>query len=162
MSDATFDRAASYIEEIPFRTNDSEVIAVRFCLNRYDFDSPKSEVYRSHAVQTLNALGTPTVVLWPQPWETGQPHKAVYILDDGHTAQAWYVAGWTPFKETLFLNPFPMNYDPKGAPVRRTDNDSPVDYGGWMLGVRKAYHVKVTRDFPREMLRRGRVNDPAA
>lgn len=71
---------------------------------------------------------------------------AVYLIDDGRTVEPYYVAGWggLPEQTHVMLHPFPTNYGADGAPITRADNGRPVDFGTWMLGPRRAYHVKVT------------------
>jgi hypothetical protein len=66
-------------------------------------------------------------------------HRAVYLVDDGATVRPFYVAGWSPDGATIHLHPMPT------ADGRiRPDNGRPVDFSSWVLGPRRAYHLKVT------------------
>lgn len=81
--------------------------------------------------------------------ELKDAEKAVYLLDDGSTVTAWYVAGWAgdpnkrgalnPDKPELHLQQFPVNPDGDTRPDGRV-----VDFGTWQLGPRRAYHLKIT------------------
>lgn len=67
-------------------------------------------------------------------------YKAVYLLDDGLTVRAHYVAGWQPNTGKVYLHPFPVNPDGRTRPDGRV-----IDYSTWALGPRRCYHVKVQR-----------------
>jgi hypothetical protein len=69
--------------------------------------------------------------------------KSVYLIDDGRTVRPYYVAGWSTKNDRITLHPFPTNYHPNGEPKTRDDNGRPVDHGMWMLGPRRAYHLKI-------------------
>ena len=73
-------------------------------------------------------------------------NRATYLVDDGRTVSAWYVAGWHDAERTVFLQRFPTNYNADGSPRLRADDGRPVDFGTWMLGPRRAYHLKVRWD----------------
>lgn len=66
----------------------------------------------------------------------------MYLIDDGATVFVYYVAGWshgdsiTP--RILMLHPFPLSVG------TRPDNGRPIDMSTWMLGPRRAYHLKVS------------------
>jgi hypothetical protein len=62
-------------------------------------------------------------------------HKAIYVLDFGAGVKVRYVAGWNG--EKFFLQPFPLSVG------TRPDNGRPVDMSGWMLGPRRAFHLKL-------------------
>lgn len=68
-------------------------------------------------------------------------HKAIYVLDFGTRVEVRYVAGWNGNGEgktyRIFLQPFPLS---EGT---RPDNGRPIDMSGWMLGPRKAFHLKL-------------------
>jgi hypothetical protein len=74
--------------------------------------------------------------------------RAVYLIDDGAAVSACYVCahhnggpsplypeGCEPF---VMLAPFPLSVG------TRPDNGQPVDMSGWMLGPRRAYHLKIS------------------
>lgn len=83
---------------------------------------------------------------WPEGVQLKDAKRAVYILDDGQTVRPMYVAGYQegnpsplhpdgcePF---IILHPFPTN-----GP--RADGQGMADFSTWMLGPRRAYHLKV-------------------
>jgi hypothetical protein len=70
-------------------------------------------------------------------------NRAVYLIDDGRTVVPHYVAAWHPDGSHVIAHAFPTNYDADGNRVTRADDGRPVDYGTWMLGPRRAYHVKL-------------------
>ena len=71
--------------------------------------------------------------------------RAVYLLDDGHSVRPYYVAGWQNGDTSrIMLHPFPVNVNDDGTPRLRADDGRPVDYGNWVLGPRRAYHLKIT------------------
>jgi len=82
----------------------------------------------------------------------GIPAGSILIIDDGLTARPYwggggnagepaplYPEGSAP-RELLY--PFPVNPEGKARP----DNGRVIDYTGWMLGPRRAYHLKITRE----------------
>lgn len=75
--------------------------------------------------------------------------KAIYLVDDGRTVAAYYVAAWYPEGTHLILDSMPTNYDANGTREVRADDGREVDYGTWMLGPRTAYHLKVTTEVAR-------------
>lgn len=73
--------------------------------------------------------------------------RALYLIDDGRTVRPYFVASWTNGDTSrILLHPFPVNVKPDGTPRLRSDNGQPVDYGTWMLGPRRAYHLKITEE----------------
>lgn len=75
------------------------------------------------------------------------PHRAVYLLDDGSTVRPHYVGGWasaspesdiTKQTDIVWLYPFPTNPDGATRPDGRV-----IDYSTWALGPRRCYHVKI-------------------
>lgn len=69
--------------------------------------------------------------------------RAVYLLDDGRSVRPYYVAGYSQERDRITLHQFPTNYRPDGTRKVRADNGQPVDHGTWMLGPRRAYHLKL-------------------
>jgi hypothetical protein len=77
--------------------------------------------------------------------------RAVYLIDDGSSVKAYYVAGYAPLispmgdpetRGDVFLRPMPTNYT--------DDQGREIYFDNWLLGPRYAYHVKVqvsTRTF---------------
>ena len=63
--------------------------------------------------------------------------KALYVLDFGTHVEVRYVAGWQPKGYRIFLQPFPLS---EGT---RPDNGRPIDMSGWLLGPRRAFHLKL-------------------
>lgn len=72
--------------------------------------------------------------------------NVLYLIDNNHGVEAFYVAGYAgPLgtgargqdPQTVVLHPFPRS---EGV---RKDNGRPVDMSGWQLGPRRAYHCKV-------------------
>lgn len=101
----------------------------------------------SERVTLVLDLTSPT----PKP-ALKDPHKANYIVDDGYTVRVWYVSGYSPRKDRIFLEQFPVNHrwvesvdggTGRWEPILRTDNQRPVDFSLWMLGPRHTYHLKV-------------------
>ena len=67
-------------------------------------------------------------------------YKAIYLLDDGADVGAWYVSGWSQEgNDRVFLQPFPVNPDGR----TRDDTGRVIDYDSWMIGPRRAYHLKI-------------------
>lgn len=82
--------------------------------------------------------GTDTITL---PGDGFSDHlNAIYLIDDGESVTPFYVAGWNREASHVFLNPFPTN---PGGTVKRPDGRT-VDYSAWLLGPRRAYHLKVS------------------
>lgn len=71
--------------------------------------------------------------------------KALYLIDDGRSVRPYYVAGWSQDRDRITLHSFPTDYRPDGSRRMRADDERrSVDYSGWMLGPRRAYHLKVS------------------
>lgn len=70
---------------------------------------------------------------------------ATYLVDDGRTVTPFYVAGWNDDRGYVMLHPFPTNYEADGSPRLRANDRRPVDFGSWMLGPRRSFHLKATR-----------------
>jgi hypothetical protein len=73
-------------------------------------------------------------------------HRATYLVDDGRTVEVYFVAGWGPLDalNTLFLQPFPTNFDADGVQRVSPKDGRPIDFGTWQLGPRRAYHLKIS------------------
>jgi hypothetical protein len=73
------------------------------------------------------------------------PHatRAIWLMDDSRTVRPFYVAAWHADHQNIIIHPFPTDVDEDGDPRLRADDGRPVDYSSWMLGPRRAYHVKV-------------------
>jgi hypothetical protein len=85
------------------------------------------------------------------------PEGSIVIIDDGLTARPYYGGGGNPgtpaplypegSEPREILCPFPVNPDGKTRPDRVfPDREQVIDYSNWMLGPRKAYHLKITRE----------------
>ena len=73
------------------------------------------------------------------PGEISAPERSLYIVDDGRNVAPFYVAGWRDADSPrITLHPFPTN-DGRLRP----DNGQPVDFTGWMLTPRRAFHLKI-------------------
>lgn len=70
-------------------------------------------------------------------------HNATYLIDDGRSVVPYYVAAWHPEGTYLILHKFPTNFDDDGNPVMRADRSAPVNYDNWVVGPRRAYHLKI-------------------
>lgn len=68
---------------------------------------------------------------------------ALYLIDDARTVRPYYVAGWGQDGGHVLLQPFPTEYNEHGERRLRADDGQPVSFGSWMLGPRRAYHLKV-------------------
>lgn len=64
--------------------------------------------------------------------------RAVYVIDDGRTVDAMFVAGWNRADRAVFLNRYPV--DTAG----KRDGDDNRAYDTWELEPRMSYHVKIT------------------
>jgi len=73
-------------------------------------------------------------------------HRAVYLVDNGFSVRAVYVAGYSQDQDRITLKPFPVSFYASGEPVRREDNNQPVDHSTWLHGPARAYHLKIIRD----------------
>lgn len=123
----------------------ARVVSVHCLVNGYDQAHKRSECFYGYAVETQSADGTDTLVIFPQA-EIPNAESCLFIIDDGRTVTPRYVAGWHAEKGRLYLQPFPVNVDSNGQPRMRADDPTrPVDFSGWMLSVRRAYHVKLIR-----------------
>ena len=110
----------------------------------------------NHEPVREQANGTIEVWQWPDTGEVSyripgglsqffrDNGNIIFLMDDGRTVAPLYMAGWSDREDTLFLRPFPVNTDADGSPRLREDDGRPVDYSTWMLGPRRAYHLKVT------------------
>lgn len=67
----------------------------------------------------------------------------VYLIDDGRTIEAYYIASWHPEGTHVILHPMPTNFDKHGNRRLRADDQRPVDFDTWMLGPRLAWHLKI-------------------
>jgi hypothetical protein len=105
-----------------------------------NYEPRRAEMDGTLERSTHAVTGNDTIVILP-PLGLKDSTNAVYLIDDGETVTAWYVAGWNPKDPGLILNPFPVN---PGGERTRPDNGRPVDYSAWSLGPRRAYHLKVT------------------
>lgn len=93
--------------------------------------------------------GDPAWKLIYDPEEFKEAHdRAVFAVDDGQSVTITYVSGGSaPAEDTpdherhLFLSPFPVNPDGRTRP----DDGRLIDYGNWMLGPHKCYHLKVSQ-----------------
>lgn len=110
----------------------------------------------NHTPARSESSGTIETWLWPDTGEISyripdgvsmfikNVNRAVFLVDDGRTVVPLYVSGWSGTNDRLFLKPFPVNVNEDGTPHMRADRDEPVDYGTWMLGPSRAYHIKIT------------------
>jgi hypothetical protein len=126
-----------------------------------DAHEPTRDYGYGHGVQTDNAQGdTPVLVIWRTDFgpvgskRHDSLHRDLFLVDDGHTITPMYVGCWSTRDESddsLSLYPFPVNFQPDGTPrmtgdgVRNANGNPshPVDFGTWMLGPRRAWHLKV-------------------
>lgn len=69
--------------------------------------------------------------------------RALYLIDDGRTVRPYWAAGHSQERDRIFLHPMPTNYRPDGDRRVRPDNGRAVDFGDWLLGPRRAYHLKI-------------------
>lgn len=149
MSEATFDRARRKAEQLAEvgHVHDITVVTIRLITNGWGQDSARSTETSGHAVEYSREPGHRGMVIWPD-WR--EPHRALYIIDDGASIRPMYVAGWQAetHVEEIYLDTFPLNVTPDGEPRVRHDNGRPMDFSTWMLERRGAYHVKVRRDIP--------------
>lgn len=79
---------------------------------------------------------------WPGTQLRDLP-RSILIIDDGKVALPYYCAGWND-KDTangyVLFQAFPTNPDGRTRP----DNGQQVDFSTWVLGPRRAYHLKIT------------------
>ena len=74
------------------------------------------------------------------PRESLRTENGIYVLDYGTHIEVRYVAGWNlTDRYRVFLQAFPLNDG-----TQRSDNGLRVDFSGWMLGPRNAFHLKMT------------------
>lgn len=125
----------------------ARVVTVRMLVNGYDVTDRRSVEGYFYAVETVNAVDTDTLVIL-HDGDIPSAENAHYIIDDGLTVTVRYVAGWNASQLAVYLAPFPVNIDSEGNVITRPDNGLPVDYSGWMLNPRRAYHVKLRRGIP--------------
>lgn len=101
------------------------------------------------------------LVLFHSPSQRKYVTDAVYLLDDGQTIIPWYVAGWhipgtsipgtsggaigDPNRDEVILKRLPTNLHDDGTPVLRADDQRPVNFDNWILGPRRAWHLKITK-----------------
>jgi hypothetical protein len=75
--------------------------------------------------------------------------NANLIVDDGKSARPYYCAGFHDGRPSplypdghaayVLFHPFPVNPDGRTRP----DNGRMIEYGTWMLGPRRTYHLKI-------------------
>jgi hypothetical protein len=106
-------------------------------------------VPRSYASGTCHFYSTETVtdgVILEGRDQFREATNAAFLLDDGRTVRPYYVAGWGTREgdtDHVMLHPFPTNFNADGTPHMRSDRDEQVDFGNWMLGPRRCYHLKI-------------------
>lgn len=121
----------------------ARVVQVRMLVNGYDVTDKRSEEFYGYAVETLNATGTDTLVILHNG-EVPSAERSLFIIDNGRTVTARYVAGWNVSQRAVYLHPFPTAWDVDGNPVMRADRAEQVDYSSWVLNPHRAYHVKLS------------------
>lgn len=91
-----YDRAANYaatkIARFPEHADRTSVVQLHGETNGY------TDVYRAHtfygyAVATVSAQGEDAIAFWPGD-EIKDATSAFYLVTDGDTTHAYYVAGW--------------------------------------------------------------------
>jgi hypothetical protein len=104
-------------------------------------DFASGTLYRYNAIDEVRGPG----IILEDASGLKDATNATYLVDDGRTVEAFYVTGWGPTDapDTIFLQPFPTNYNADGTPRLRADG-RPVDFSSWQLGPRRAYHLKVS------------------
>lgn len=150
MSQETFERAQRKALELAEKGwyHGIAVVSLHLITNGWDYSSARCAEASTHAVEFRRVSDdTVGMVIWP---EWNEPHRALYIMDDGATVRPLYVSGWQAetVVEEIYLGEFPLNVKPDGSPRLRSDNAQPVDHSTWLLSARKAYHVKVNRVIP--------------
>lgn len=121
---------ASITETTPTRTFTYHAVLDNHSVTR-DYAYSTGELY---APGTAWDGQTETIVLTDSS-AFKDAERSNYLIDDGHTVRAFYVAGWNQERTALYLQPFPTNH--AGVDGR------PVDFGTWALGPRRTYHLKV-------------------
>lgn len=107
-----------------------------------NYDPPRERVIGAAEVYLVPGTDTESLVLLEAFEKFMDPHKSLFLVDDGQTVEPFYVTGWqlTPgaeFEGCVFLRRFPLSVG------TRPDNGRPIDMSGWMLGPRRCYHLKV-------------------
>lgn len=108
----TFEAARAYARECDARewaAGKTRVVSVHALTNGYEQHHRNAGDIWFHAVRTVNASHTATLVLIITPGEEWKhATSALYVLDEGDTIAPWYVAGWYPANgplTRLFLCP---------------------------------------------------------
>lgn len=146
MTTETLDRAKAYAQEMRDIGKPATVVALSTRTNAYEEWDRRATELRVHAVDTVNANGWRTLVIWHEGLKDAE--SAFYLIDDGRTTEAFYVTGWSNQLGAMFVSPLPLNYDADGNRAQRADNDGPVDFSTHRLAPRRAYHVKLSRNIP--------------
>jgi len=129
-SENTSIRALIHAEALPIG-NAAHVVGFSTPLNAYSYPDRRAATAHGHAVAyTLQAGGLALSVWRNDIADPGTPRwretvKAVYVMDDGATCTALYVAGHTT--DMLILHPFPVNERPLS--------------GTWRIAPTRAYHL---------------------
>jgi len=107
----------------------------RFTALADNYDVPRG--YLRGTVETGQGFdGKSDVVTFEAPPKDS--NQAVYVLDFGDRVEVRWVAGWaTENLERVYLQAFPLSVG------TRPDNGRPVDMSTWMLGPRRAFHLKL-------------------
>lgn len=142
----------AYVREYAARLREADcqatVVRFRAAMDNHE-PVPRREVY-GYGVRYVRADGQRGVTLWRTdfgPVASKRAHKALFLIDDGRTIEPHYVAGYGPDSdpETLFVHPFPTNFNGDGSPrMREGDPSRRVDYSAWMVGPAIAYHLKIS------------------
>lgn len=123
----------------------ARVVSVHMLTNGYQPENSHSQAFYGYAVETQTATGDDSLVILHHG-EIPRAQECVYLIDDGAAVAGWYVAGWNESQSAIYLQRFPVNVDINGQPRMRADDPTrPVDFSGWMVPVRRAYHVKLLR-----------------
>lgn len=102
-----------------------------------DYGNGKAEVWRTpEGIERIRILRADETFTYST--------RSLYLIDDGSSVVPHYVAGWSLKLEelgNLLIEPMPTNPDGR----QRADNGRVIDFSNWMLGPKRAYHLKIKR-----------------
>lgn len=129
-------------DEPAFETTGIKYVTRPFTVATNNHEPPRQMIRAGVLRQFRNFSGRPTIeITWAVSHFGKEAHKALYLVDDGKTVVPHYVSGWNFEKDgdPMWLDAFPTNPDGE----TRADNGRVIDYSDWMMGPKKAYHLKV-------------------
>lgn len=102
-----------------------------------NYDPPRTDTIGLGWRYDMTPLGRGKGIVLNDGSDFRDADDGVWLLDDGKSVDVYYTAGWHPRHRYLIIHPFPLSVG------TRPDNGRDIDMSGWLLGPRRAFHLKV-------------------